>query len=79
MKSFYKLPHPESGKSSDFVEVYGIDGMASYEFRIYCGGAVYDTGSIGYGSSYGSPEIALRDALIFATGGKAFEFQEYFL
>lgn len=73
MKSFYKLPHPESGKSSDFVEVYGMDGMACYDFRIYCGGVMFDSKN----QCYGSPEIALRDALIFATGGKSFEFQEY--
>jgi len=51
------------------IEVYGDPAMGWYEYRIVAKGTVErDTGRHGsYGMQYGSPEIALRDALIEET------------
>lgn len=65
---FYKVNVPYS--MDTVIEVYGGDGEGWSEWRIVDGQGktVQDTGREGTGSfrgrQYGSPEIALRDALI---------------
>lgn len=55
----YSVPVPFA--SDTFVEVYALDHMGSYEWRVVAGGVVLrDTVS----ASYGSAEVALRDALV---------------
>lgn len=69
--TFYKIPAPYS--MDGFIEVYGGDGEGWSEWRIIDGQGktVQDTGRECTGSfrgrQYGSPEIALRDALIAAS------------
>lgn len=60
----YTVAHPYRGSAR--IEVYGEADMGWYEWRIVENGAVSrDTGrdGAGQGLGYGSPEIALRDAL----------------
>jgi len=57
------------------IEVYGEPENAWYEWRIIDGGrTVQDTGTEGHsafqGRQYGQAEIALRDALMVASGLK---------
>lgn len=57
--TLYRIPTPYSG---DTIEVYGEPDMGWYEWRVIdaAGKTLRDTQNAGYGS----PEIALRDALI---------------
>lgn len=58
--TLYKIPAPYS-MGDAMIEVYGDPENAWYEWRVIEGGKVQrDTKDQGYGS----PEIALRDALI---------------
>lgn len=58
--TLYKIPAPYS-MGDTMIEVYGDGEMGWYEWRVIEGGKVLrDTKDQGYGS----PEIALRDALI---------------
>ncbi len=58
--TLYKIPVPYS-MGDAMIEVYGEPENAWYEWRVIEGGKVQrDTKDQGYGS----PEIALRDALI---------------
>lgn len=71
MQTIYAMPAPDS--MSAMIEVYGDPENAWYEWRIIDGGrTVLDTGAEGHntfqGRQYGQAEIALRDALMFATG-----------
>jgi len=73
MKTIYTIPAPDS--MSAIIEVYGDPDNAWYEWRILDGGrTVQDTGKEGHsafqGRQYGQAEIALRDALMFASGLK---------
>jgi len=70
--TFYKIPAPYA-MGETMIEVYGGENEGWSEWRINEGGKVkQDTGTEGNGSlrgrQYGSPEIALRDALMVATG-----------
>jgi len=67
---FYRVPSPNS--MTAVIEVYGSHDQAWSEFRIIDNSRVLiDTGDEGHhafkGRQYGQPEIALRDALIYAT------------
>lgn len=65
IKTIYQIPAPY--RMSAFIEVYGDPDMAWFEWRIIDGNHTEkDTGD-GEGCQYGQAEIALRDALIFAT------------
>ena len=73
MKTIYTVPAPDSLSAQ--IEVYGEPENAWYEWRIIDGGrTVRDTGTEGrsacacQGRQYGQAEIALRDALMFASG-----------
>jgi hypothetical protein len=71
MKTIYTLPAPDSMSAT--IEVYGDPDNAWYEWRILDGGrTVQDTGTEGHGAfrgrQYGQAEIALRDALMAASG-----------
>lgn len=69
MKKIYEIPAPDS--LDEKIEIYGEPEMGWYEWRIIDGGGrtVRDTSSErGGGRQYGQAEIALRDALMFATG-----------
>lgn len=71
MTTIYTIPAPDS--VSAVIEVYGEPENAWYEWRILeSGRAVRDTGNESYaafqGRQYGQAEIALRDALMFASG-----------
>lgn len=71
MKTIYTIPAPDSLGAQ--IEVYGEPENAWYEWRIIDGGrTVRDTGTEGHsafqGRQYGQAEIALRDALMFASG-----------
>lgn len=71
MKTIYSVPSPDVEGAS--VEVYGDPANACYEWRIVDGGRVVrDTGVEGNGGfrgrQYGQAEIALRDALMVASG-----------
>ncbi len=71
MKTIYTVPAPDS--ISAVIEVYGDPENAWYEWKIIDGGrAVRDTGNEGHsdfqGRQYGQAEIALRDALMCASG-----------
>jgi hypothetical protein len=60
----YRINYPYSPTAR--IEVYGEGDMGWYEWRVLDKGAVLrDTGrdNNGSGIGYGSPEIALRDAL----------------
>lgn len=58
--TLYKIPAPY-GMGKRMIEVYGEPDMGWYEWRIVTDGKIeLDTKDKGYGS----PEIALRDALI---------------
>lgn len=75
MKTIYTIPAPDSLGA---IEVYGEPENAWYEWRIIDGGrTVRDTGTEGHGAfqgrQYGQPEIALRDALMEASGLKKSE------
>jgi hypothetical protein len=60
MKTLYSIPAPYS-MGDTMIEVYGDPENAWYEWRVVAAGHVQqDTKNQGYGS----PEIALRDALI---------------
>ena len=66
----YAIPAPNSRTAK--IEVYGDRDNAWYEWRIIdADRVVRDTSTDGHaafrGRQYGQPEIALRDALIFAT------------
>jgi len=70
-KTFYKIPAPYT--SDHTIEVYGDGDNGWYEWRTIEGDTVtQDTGTDGTGSfrgrQYGSPEIALRDALMVMSG-----------
>ena len=63
VKTIYTIPAPDSLSAT--IEVYGDPENAWYEWRIRDGERViHDTG----GRQYGQAEIALRDALMYATG-----------
>lgn len=65
MKTIYSIPAPDSIRS--MIEVYGEPENAIYEWRIINGkNVVHDTGK--EQRQYGQAEIALRDALMFASG-----------
>jgi hypothetical protein len=69
--TIYTIPAPNSGGAT--IEVYGEPENAWYEWRILEGGeALKDTGQEGHpgfrGRQYGQAEIALRDALMVASG-----------
>jgi hypothetical protein len=71
IKTLYRLPAPDSRTAE--IEVYGEPENAWYEWRIIDGGrTVRDTGTEGHsafqGRQYGQAEIALRDALMVASG-----------
>ena len=71
IKTMYRLPAPDSRTAE--IEVYGEPENAWYEWRIIDGGrTVRDTGTEGHsafqGRQYGQSEIALRDALMVASG-----------
>ena len=71
VKTIYTIPAPDS--LSAMIEVYGDPDNAWYEWRIIDSGrTVRDTGTEGHsafqGRQYGQAEIALRDALMFASG-----------
>ncbi|EOD2764253.1 hypothetical protein ACJQQ3_004532 [Salmonella enterica] len=71
IKTLYRLPAPDSRTAE--IEVYGEPENAWYEWRIIDGGrTVRDTGAEGHsafqGRQYGQAEIALRDALMVASG-----------
>jgi len=73
VKTIYTIPAPDSMSAT--IEVYGDPDNAWYEWRILDGGrTVRDTGKEGHsafqGRQYGQAEIALRDALMFASGLK---------
>ena len=62
MEIFYKVPVPYSFDQE--VQVYGERDMGWYEWRVMVGQRViFDSKEMGYGS----PGIALRDALIKVT------------
>jgi hypothetical protein len=70
MKTIYTIPAPDTLES--VIEVYGDPENGWYEWRIIeQGKAVKDTGKEDHGTfrgrGYGQAEIALRDALMFAT------------
>lgn len=70
MKTVYRIPKPNSLDA--VIEVYGEPENAWYEWRIIDGKRVVrDTGTEGHasfqGRQYGQAEIALRDALMYAT------------
>jgi len=70
-KTIYTVPAPDS--LGAMIEVYGDPENASYEWKIIDGGrTVRDTGNEGHGAfqgrQYGQAEIALRDALMVASG-----------
>jgi hypothetical protein len=70
MKTIYTLPAPDT--MTALIEVYGDPENAWYEWRIIENGrTVKDTGAEDHvtfkGRGYGQAEIALRDALMFAT------------
>lgn len=65
MKTIYTIPAPDSLGAT--IEVYGDPDNAWYEWRILDGGRiVQDTGVDA--RQYGQAEIALRDALMVASG-----------
>lgn len=71
MKTIYEIPAPNSLHAT--IQVYGEPEQAWYEWRITDRGRVIqDTGEEGHsafqGRQYGQPEIALRDALMVASG-----------
>ena len=71
VQTIYSIPAPDSISAQ--IEVYGDPSNAWYEWRVTDGGRVIrDTGTDGHeafqGRQYGQAEIALRDALMFATG-----------
>lgn len=71
LKTIYTIPAPNS--SNAVIEVYGEPENAWYEWRITDRErTVRDTGTEGHsafrGQQYGQAEIALRDALMFASG-----------
>ena len=71
IKTMYRLPAPDSRTAE--IEVYGEPENAWYEWRIIDGGLIVrDTGNEGHaafeGRQYGQAEIALRDALMVASG-----------
>ena len=73
MNTVYTIPAPDSLVA--IIEVYGVPDMGYYEWRILDGGrVVQDTGTEGHsafqGRQYGQAEIALRDALMVASGLK---------
>lgn len=71
MKTIYTIPSPLS--TSEIIEVYGDPENGLYEWRVIDGDlTVWDTATHeGYsrfqGSQYGNAEMALRDALMFAS------------
>lgn len=65
MKTIYSIPAPYYLDA--VIEVYGDPENVWYEWRIVDGGrVVQDSGT--EGRQYGQAEIALRDALMVATG-----------
>ena len=68
----YELPAPYT--ISGMIQIYGWPENAVYEWRIVYGEQSHDTGTEGghafRGRQYGSAEIALRDALMTASGMK---------
>jgi hypothetical protein len=71
IETIYTIPSPDSLDA--MIEVYGEPENAWYEWRIIDGGrTVRDTGTEGsnfiQGRQYGQAAIALRDALMFASG-----------
>ena len=71
IKTIYTVPSPDSFGA--MIEVYGDPENAWYEWRIMDGERIVrDTGSEGnsafQGRQYGQAEIALRDALMCASG-----------
>lgn len=70
-QTIYTIPAPDSHDA--LIEVYGDPNNAWYEWRIVDGNQITrDTGTEGnavfQGRQYGQAEIALRDALMFASG-----------
>ena len=69
IKTIYRIHAPYS--MNTWIEVYGDTENASYEWRIIDGEhTTKDTGTEGHrtlGRQYGQAEIALRDALIYAS------------
>lgn len=71
IKTIYTIPAPDYRDAK--IEVYGEPENAWYEWRIIDGGrTVRDTGTEGHsafqGRQYFQAEIALRDALMYASG-----------
>jgi hypothetical protein len=63
MNTLYTIPAPDSLSAT--IEVYGDPENGWYEWRIRDGGRViHDTSD----RQYGQAEVALRDALMYATG-----------
>jgi len=58
--TFYRIPAPYS-MGDTFIEVWGDGENAWYEWRAVQGGKILKESKE---QGYGSPEIALRDALI---------------
>ena len=67
MQTIYKIPAPYS--IGHLIEVYGDPDMARYEWRILDaqGRPIKDSCDHARGMQYGFAEIALRDALNYAT------------
>ncbi len=71
IRAIYTVPAPDSVGAG--IEIYGEPENAWYEWRVIDGGCtVRDTGTEGHSAfqrhQYGQAEIALRDALMFASG-----------
>jgi len=63
MQTIYTIPAPDSMNAQ--IEVYGEPENGMYEWRIIDDGhVVHDT----FDCQYGQAEIALRDALMYASG-----------
>ncbi len=62
-KVFYCVPSPSVVTAN--IEVYGLDGMGSFEWRVINRGeTLFDTKYRGYGCA----EIALREGLLWDSG-----------
>ena len=64
MKTIYRIPHPYSNAAQGAcIEVFGEPDMGWYDWHV-----IDARGNITQSDeTYGNPEIALRDALIYAT------------
>lgn len=66
-QTIYTIPAPDS-MLEKLIEVYGDPEMGWYEWRIIKRGRTYEDSGRDGGRQYGQAEIALRDALMFASG-----------